>query len=121
MLDLKSGTNAHLQLWRAVCKERLSEHRDRLVNLFSQNVAAIQDAAKREAMKEWLEASYDSSAAINEIIETAPDHGDPNQQRMYLDMDADVHLTRMELLEVARSCYPGVLEKLARMFTHAKV
>ena len=55
------------------------------------------------------------------MIDAAPDAGDPDQRRIYLDLDSGVKLTRTELLEVARSLYPAVLQKLASILTHLKV
>lgn len=72
-------------------------------------------------LTEWLEESYNSEAEIQEMIDAAPDAGDPNQRRIYLDLDSGVNLTRTELLEVSRSLYPGVLQKLASILTHLKV
>jgi len=71
-------------------------------------------------MKAFVENSYDATEQIQEMINKAPAGG----KRMYLDLDAmgqgGVDLTRMELLEVSRSCYSGAMAKLATIFTHAK-
>jgi len=109
------------KLWRAVCKDRNDPRRDDLVNAFSEQVGKEKDPNRRQLLTEWLEESYNSEAEIQEIIDTAPDAGDPNQRRIYLDLDSGVTLTRMELLEVARSLYPGVLQNLASILTHIKV
>jgi hypothetical protein len=91
------------------------------VNAFSNQVGKEKDEARRKLLTEWLDESYNSEAEIQEMIDAAPDAGDPNQRRVYLDLDSGVNLTRMELLEVARSLYPGVLQKLASILTHLKV
>lgn len=114
------------QLWRAVCKDRTNTERIELVDLFGVEVGKIKDEARKTEMKLWLEGSFDSTEEINEIIAAAPDAGLGNEQkRMYLDLDSlgpdGVDLTRTELLEVSRSCYSGVLEKLATVLTHLKV
>lgn len=109
------------QLWRAVCKDRNDPRREILVNSFSEEVGKEKDPDRRQVLTEWLEESYNSEGEIQEMIDAAPDAGDPNQRRIYLDMDSGVNLTRTELLEVARSLYPGVLQKLASILTHIKV
>lgn len=109
------------QLWRAVCKNRNDPRRDDLVNAFSEQVGKEKDLDRRQMLTEWLEESYNSAAEIQEMIDAAPDAGDPNQRRIYLDLDSGVNLTRTELLEVARSLYPGVLQKLASILTHIKI
>lgn len=95
--------------------------RDTLVNAFSQQVGRETDAERRKMLTEWLEESYNSEGEIQEIIDSAPDNGDPNQLRIYLDLDSGVKMTRAELLEVARSLFPGVLKRLASILTHIKV
>lgn len=116
-----STSNYPIQLWRAVCKDRNDPHRDELVDAFSNQVGKEKDQNRRQMLTEWLEESYNSEAEIQEMIDSAPDAGDPNQRRIYLDLDSGVNLTRVELLEVARSLYPGVLQKLASILTHLKV
>lgn len=105
------------QLWRAVCAQPPSSEQSTLLNAFSNKVGSIRDPDQRKALQDWLEASFDSSAQIEEIIRSV-EAGGPEA---YLDLDADVQLTRTELLEVSRSCYSGVLKKLASIFTHLKV
>ncbi|CCA69537.1 hypothetical protein PIIN_03476 [Serendipita indica DSM 11827] len=105
------------QLWRAVCKDRLNPYRDDLVNSFSNQVGKETDPERRKTLTEWLEESYNSEQEITELVEAAPKGG----PRVYLDLDSGVDLTRTELLEVARSLYPGVLKKLASILTHLKV
>jgi len=108
------------QLWRAVCKENSIE-KEELTNLFSQQIGQIKDDEKKKNMRAFVENSYDATEQIQEMINKAPAGG----KRMYLDLDAmgqgGVDLTRMELLEVSRSCHSGVMAKLATIFTHAKV
>ncbi|KAJ7645060.1 hypothetical protein DFH06DRAFT_1333358 [Mycena polygramma] len=106
------------QLWRAVCKDTDSR-KTTLVNLFSEVVGKVADAAEKAALRQWLEDSFDQTEEIERIIEQHCANG-PTQM-VYLDFDADVHLTRTELLEVSRSCYAGVLKKIARVFTHLKL
>ena len=90
-----------LQLWRGVCKDRTDPRRDELVNLFSQQVGKENNPTRKQILSDWLEASYDSAAEVEELIKKAPDHGDPKQKRFYLDLDANINLTRTELLEVS--------------------
>ncbi|EJD36493.1 hypothetical protein AURDEDRAFT_117081 [Auricularia subglabra TFB-10046 SS5] len=104
------------QLWRAVCREQTPEKED-IVMAFGAAVGKIADKTLREGMTAWLEASYDSSAEIEEMVKKAGEGG----QWMYLDLDAQVEMTRVELLEASRSYHRGVLKKLASVFTHAKL
>ncbi|KAH7100978.1 hypothetical protein BKA62DRAFT_704695 [Auriculariales sp. MPI-PUGE-AT-0066] len=104
------------QLWRAVCREQTKEKED-IVELFGRSVGEIKDSEQRKNMTTWLEQSYDSSAEIDEVIQSASE----GCQWMYLDLDAQVDLTRVELLEASRSFHRGLLKKLASIFTHAKI
>ncbi|KAF7336177.1 RING-type domain-containing protein [Mycena venus] len=106
------------QLWRAVCKDTDSR-KTVLVNLFSEYVGKVSEAAEKAALRQWLEESFDQTEEIEKIIKRHCAKG-PTQM-VYLDFDADVHLTRTELLEVSRSCYAAVLKKIARVFTHLKL
>ena len=86
-----------------MCKDRTDPRRDELVNMFSQQVGKENNQTRKQLLSDWLEDSYDSAAEIEELIKKAPDHGDPKQKRFYLDLDANVNLTRTELLEVSAS------------------
>lgn len=85
----------------------------------------MKDAEKKKALQEWLEESYDATEQIEDMI--SQERAEPGKEgegqmgEVYLDLDADVQLTRMELLEVSWNCYAGVLKKLATIFTHLKV
>jgi hypothetical protein len=104
------------QLWRAVCKDT-SDSKIQLLNAFSNRIGKITDPAQKVALQQWLEESFDSTEEIEGIIAKQG----PNSEMVYLDLDADVELTRIELLEVSRSCYAAVLKKVATIFTHLKV
>jgi hypothetical protein len=104
------------QLWRAVCKDT-GDKKIQLLNLFSNRVGGVTDPAQKAGLQQWLEDSFDATEEIEGII--ARDGG--NGPMVYLDLDADIDLTRTELLEVSRSCYAGVLKKVASVFTHLKV
>ncbi|KAJ7255802.1 hypothetical protein B0H12DRAFT_1202106 [Mycena haematopus] len=106
------------QLWRAVCKDTDSR-KTTLVNLFSDYVGRVTEADEKVALRQWLEDSFDQTEEIEGIIKRHCANGPT--RLVYLDFDADVHLTRTELLEVSRSCYAGVLKKIARIFTHLKL
>ena len=86
-----------------MCKDRTDPRRDELVNMFSQQVGKENNQTRKQLLSDWLEDSYDSAAEIEELIKKAPDHDDPKQKRFYLDLDANVNLTRTELLEVSAS------------------
>ncbi|KAJ7761206.1 hypothetical protein DFH07DRAFT_815739 [Mycena maculata] len=105
-------------LWRTACKENSTRKTD-LVNLFSKFVGKVTEPAKKAALRQWLDESFDQTEEIEGIIARhCPDGSGP---RVYLDFDADVQLTRTELLEVSRSCYAPVLKKIAAVFTHLKL
>ena len=104
------------QLWRAVCKDS-SERKTQLLNAFSNRVGKLTDPVQKAGLQQWLEESFDATEEIEEIIARQGTGG----AMVYLDLDADVELTRIELLEVSRSCYAGVLKKIATVFTHLKV
>ncbi|KAJ7852874.1 hypothetical protein B0H13DRAFT_1728719 [Mycena leptocephala] len=106
------------QLWRAICKDT-SSRKTELVNLFSEFVGKVNEADKKTALRQWLEESFDQSEEIERIISRHREYD--NGAAVYLDFDADVQLTRTELLEVSRSCYAGVLKKIATVFTHLKL
>lgn len=111
------------QLWRAVCKESDNENKLELVNAFSVQVGKITNQTQQAnqtqkgEMQQWLEDSFDATEEIEGIISQASTGGPV----VYLDLDADIELTRIELLEVSRSCYPAILKKIATIFTHLKV
>jgi hypothetical protein len=92
-----------------------------LVNLFSEYVGKIAGADEKAALRQWLEDSFDQTEVIEKIIKRHCADATGPTPMVYLDFDADVHVTRTELLEVSRSCYAGVLKKIARVFTHLKV
>jgi len=104
------------QLWRAVCREQ-TEEKEEIVQAFGKAVGDIKNADQRKSMTDWLEQSYDSSVEVEEIVKSATE----GCQWMYLDLDAQVDMTRVELLEASRSFHRGVLKKLASIFTHVKV
>jgi hypothetical protein len=106
------------QLWRAVCKDKSSRKLD-IVNLFSEHVGKVTAPEKKAALRQWLEDSLDQTEEIEGLIARHCASGP--QPMVYLDLDAHVDLTRTELLEVSRSCYSGVLKKIATVFTHLKV
>ena len=104
------------QLWRAVCKDT-SDRKVQLLNAFSNRIGKVNDPAQKVRLQQWLEESFDASEEIEAIIAQLG----PSSELVYLDLDADVELTRTELLEVSRSCYAAVLKKVATVFTHLKV
>ncbi|KAJ7136564.1 hypothetical protein C8R44DRAFT_695487 [Mycena epipterygia] len=106
------------QLWRAVCKDTGSRKAG-LTSLFSDMVGKVADAEQKAALRQWQEDSFDQTEEIERIIKQHCANG-PTQM-VYLDFDADVQFTRTELLEVSRSCYAGVLKKIARVFTNLKL
>ncbi|KAF8205290.1 hypothetical protein K438DRAFT_1964368 [Mycena galopus ATCC 62051] len=104
------------ELWRAVCRDTNSRKKI-LADLFSDYVGKIADATEKAALRQWLDDSLDQTDEINRIISL---HTNGPTPMVYLDLDADVHLTRTELLEVSKNCNARVLKKIARIFTHLK-
>ncbi|KAF7358467.1 RING-type domain-containing protein [Mycena venus] len=82
-------------------------------------VGKVNEAERKTALRQWLEESFDRTEEIKQIV--ARHRENDNGAAVYLDFDADVQLTRTELLEVSRSCYAGVLKKIATIFTHLKL
>jgi hypothetical protein len=104
------------QLWRAVCKGT-NNNKNQLLNAFSNRVGKVTEPAEKASLQRWLEDSFDATEEIENVIARVESKG----PMVYLDLDSDVELTRVELLEVSRSCYSGVLKKVASVFTHLKV
>lgn len=104
------------QLWRAVCKGT-DKNKNQLLNAFSNRVGKVTDPTEKANLQQWLEESFDATEEIENIIARV----DASGPMVYLDLDSDIELTRTELLEVSRSCYSGVLKKVATVFTHLKV
>ncbi|KAF7973109.1 hypothetical protein HWV62_16222 [Athelia sp. TMB] len=105
-------------LWRAVCKDTNNvAEKNKLINSFSVAVCKIADPEVKRNLALWLEESFDATEEIQKIVGCAPAGG----PQIYLDLDSGVDLTRTELLEVSRSCYSGILKKLASIFTHLKL
>jgi hypothetical protein len=104
------------QLWRAVCKGT-DKNKAQLLNAFSNRVGTITDPAQKAGLQQWLEESLDATEEIERVVARVGTEG----PMVYLDFDSDVELTRTELLDVSRSCYSGVLKKVASVFTHLKV
>jgi hypothetical protein len=125
-------------LWRAVCNDRESSARDKLITAFGFHVDRIADADEKVRMRNWLEESYDYAGTILDILENVPDH-----QRfpcVYLDPTLDFaparargekvnededeesdpplsNFRRDELLEIGRSCDGRILKQLAKVLT----
>ncbi|KAJ7796935.1 hypothetical protein B0H14DRAFT_3114404 [Mycena olivaceomarginata] len=85
------------QLWRAVCKDTEGPKDDAR-------------ADEKAALRQWLEDSFDQTEVIEKIIKRHCAAATGPTPMVYLDFDADVHVTRTELLE-----------KIARVFTHLKL
>src|ERR1700722_3341267 len=105
------------QLWRAVCRKP-GIQQNALLNAFSNRVGTVTDPVQKVGLQQWLDESFDATEEIEAIIAK---QGELHSPMVYLDLDVHVDLTRTELLEVSRSCYAGVLKKIAAVFTHLKV
>lgn len=116
-------------LWRAITSDRSNEASQGLRDCFSVRVGRIEDAEDRARVREWLEASYDHSEEVMAIIESVPEENrfpcvylDPTLSFISPDATQTDHsnksitkFTRMELLEIGRSCDPAVLRRLSRI------
>ncbi|KAE8149767.1 hypothetical protein BDV25DRAFT_130103 [Aspergillus avenaceus] len=120
-------------LWRTMCRDRTYERRDELFNLFSQNVGRIEDLDDKYAMKVWLDESYDFTSEIMRIINSVP--GNDRFPCVFLDPTLNFSssefnengeraipcFTRMELLEVGRSCKAYALRRLSRVLSRLTI
>ncbi|KAL4993283.1 hypothetical protein BDV10DRAFT_190118 [Aspergillus recurvatus] len=113
-------------LWRAVCKDRAYAGRNDLVNAFSKAMGDIRDPEKKSVMERWLDESYDFSAEIQTIIDNVSEADrfpcvflDPtmNFAGDSADGESTGSLSRVELLEISRSCDPQILRRLGRVLT----
>ena len=101
-------------LWREVCRSRGDPRRDALVARMGETVSTLPPDAK-EALKSFIEASYDRSDAVVTAIAAAP----PGGPRLVL--EAPRPIPRAELLELSRSCHRGVLAKVGELLTGLRV
>ncbi|KAF3479921.1 uncharacterized protein GIQ15_06897 [Arthroderma uncinatum] len=118
-------------LWRTICSDRTCDSRQELLDAFSSEVSRVENAEDREALKTWLEGSYDYTAEVLELIDRVP-----SEERfpcVFLDPTLDftparaetedesgkpiTALTRADLLEIGRSCDPSILRRLGRILT----
>ncbi|KAI8686761.1 hypothetical protein NCS56_00337200 [Fusarium sp. Ph1] len=117
-------------LWRTVCNDRTSEHRDELITMFGLEVSRIADANEKARMKAWLEESYNYAAEIQEQIAAVSE--EDRFPLVYLDPTEDFtsapsgegednrplnEFTRAELLEIGRSCDYRILRRLGKVLT----
>ncbi|KAF5861585.1 hypothetical protein ETB97_012750 [Aspergillus alliaceus] len=121
-------------LWRNICTDRAHPARSELLNAFSLQVSHITDPVDRSRMTDWLEASYDYTGEVVELINTVPEterfpcvcldptltftHPDHDENENYKKTATDITtFTRAELLEMGRSCDPDILRRLSRVLT----
>ena len=118
-------------LWRALCNDRANQDRDGLLQLFSVEVNKIADANQKTKMKTWLEESYNFVREIEDLIETIP--RSKQYPQLFLDPTSDFsqprnldgegddrplnEFTRVELLEIGRSCDYKILRRLGKVLT----
>lgn len=117
-------------LWRTVCNDRTSGHRDELITMFGLEVGRIADADEKARMKAWLEESYNHADEIQEQIANVPE--EDRFPLVYLDPTEDFtpapggegedncplnEFTRAELLEIGRSCDYRILRRLGKVLT----
>ncbi|DAA73777.1 TPA_exp: Uncharacterized protein A8136_3980 [Trichophyton benhamiae CBS 112371] len=118
-------------LWRTICSDRTCDSRQELLDVFSAEVGRLASAEDREQLKIWLEASYDYRAEVLELLDSVPK--EEKFPCVYLDPTLDftptgaeaedefgkpiTALTRVNLLEIGRSCDPSVLRRLGRILT----
>ncbi|KAF2860407.1 hypothetical protein K470DRAFT_217171, partial [Piedraia hortae CBS 480.64] len=104
-------------LWRAVCADRANTERDGLVSLMSSKVECIDNQAKREKMRFWLQTSYDYTGEILEAVAKVSEAERFPCVFLAPEFDSEVKFTRAELLEIGRSCNRAVLARLAQALT----
>lgn len=121
-------------LWRAVCADIKTMDGTTLLSTFSRQVDLIGDPADKALMKEWLEESYNFTAAVENIIDNVPETDrfpcvclDPTlnfvrPERADADEDYEgnrpiTDFTRLELQEIGRSCDYKILRRLGRILT----
>ncbi|KAJ9632289.1 hypothetical protein H2203_000693 [Taxawa tesnikishii (nom. ined.)] len=119
-------------LWRAVCNDRRSEHREGLLSAFGAAIERIAYPNERSKMKEWLEASCDYTAEVTSLIENVPEEKrfpcvcldptlsfSPRSENMDKPdkTNGNTTLSRADLLEIGRSCDPRILSRLGRCLT----
>ncbi|KAJ0420255.1 hypothetical protein BJY00DRAFT_141496 [Aspergillus carlsbadensis] len=115
-------------LWRAVCSDRTYDGRDALVDAFSLAVERISDQKEKEMMNDWLLESYNFSAQVQAMIDQVPEAErfpcvflDPTIDFESRNTGDDIgslrNLTRVELLEITRSCDSRTLRRLGRVLT----
>ena len=112
-------------LWRAVCNDRTSEHREELITAFGLQIDRISNPEEKARVKIWLDESYDYTADVLEAISAVPEAErfpcvclDPT---LAFTEDEDgkaiTSFTRDELLEIGRSCDYRILRRLGRVLT----
>ena len=121
-------------LWRNICDDRTHPARSELLDAFSLHVSRITNNEDRARMTEWLEASYDYSGEVAELISSVPEaerfpcvcfdptltfkHSNPIHDKETQQEAADItKFTRADLLEIGRSCHPDILRRLGRVLT----
>lgn len=97
------------KLWRAICKDRKDSRRDTLVSGLNSAVSKLSQV-KADAMKQFIEDSYDCTDEIVDTIAQVPTFP-------ALVLDDDVQLTRHQLLEINRSCNNEVLSTVGKLLT----
>ncbi|KAE8374539.1 hypothetical protein BDV26DRAFT_269804 [Aspergillus bertholletiae] len=121
-------------LWRNICNDRTHPARSELLDAFSLHVSRICNKEDRARMTGWLDASYDFSDEVEELINSVPEsdrfpcvcldptltfrHPNPissmSEEREMADITT---FTRAELLEIGQSCHPDILRRLSRVLT----
>lgn len=102
-------------LWRAISSSREDPRRDKLVDQMGTVVSRLPESTK-EALKSFIEMSYDRTSDIEAGIAEAP------VPTSYLFIDCkEGDMSRTELLEVSRSCHKGVLARVGGLLTNLRV
>ncbi|KAI1326758.1 hypothetical protein F5Y16DRAFT_373947 [Xylariaceae sp. FL0255] len=112
-------------LWRVVANDRESDSREGLVQKFSISVERLPQGEEKDAMKKWLEESYDFKTEITEKLDDIP--VEEKYPCVFLDPTLDWSaeewatakgerlFSRDDLLEIGRSCDNRVLKRLGRV------
>lgn len=97
------------KFWRNICKRRNDPRREALVEKMGKVVSEL-PATTKETIKTFIECSYDQSDIVIERISKVSD-------KFPCLVYEGPRLDRKEIMEVCRSCNPGVLRNVSKMLT----
>ena len=96
-------------LWRAICKSKNDDRRQKLLDKMGETVSIL-PTAEKENMKMYIAMSYDQSEKIDGIVSSAPVYP-------CVILQNERYLERHELMEISRSCNASILQKVSSILT----